>query len=258
MCLLLISWKTDPRYPLILAGNRDEFYNRPTRPLHKWESKPVIAAGRDLKSRGTWLAVSENRRFAAVTNFRNPATLRENVRSRGELVTKFLLSSLSTEKILEKIRGTAGLYNGFNLILGDGETLWYLNEMDIAPKEIPPGIHVISNARLNTPWPKAVHAKSEFSTLIAEENFHPDPLFKLLLNDQTYPTSELPSTGVTPEMEKQLSSLFIRMPGYGTRSSAVISLDQNGVFSFSERTYQKGDTASFLLKETLLPTLNDR
>lgn len=258
MCLLLISWKTDPRYPLILAGNRDEFYNRPTRALHRWESKPVIVAGRDLKSGGTWLAVSENRRFAAVTNFRNPASFRKHVRSRGELVTEFLLSSLSTEKILNEIGRNAGLYNGFNLIAGDGDTLWVLNETDSVPKEISPGIHVISNARLNTPWPKAVHAKSEFSKLVSAGKIHPDLLFNLLLNDQTYPPSELPSTGVSPGMETELSALFIRMPGYGTRSSAVVSLHQNGQFSFSERTYQEGDTSSFLLRETQVTTLNDR
>lgn len=254
MCLLLLSWKTHPKYPLILAGNRDEFYNRPTQPLHKWNQNPPIVAGRDLKSGGTWLGISVNGRFSAVTNFRDPSALRNEVRSRGELVTNFLTCSLPAVQSAEKIAENAGEYNGFNLIVGDGEKLWYLNETGQPISEIPPGTHVLSNARLNTPWPKALWSLKQFQILISSEEIVPELFFKLLLDSKTFPDSELPSTGVSVEMERSLSALFIRMPGYGTRSSALLTLDHEGQFSFTERTYNNGVTESFLEKRVELST----
>lgn len=245
MCLLLLSFNTNHRYPLILAGNRDEFYNRPTQPLHKWKTNPLIAAGRDLRSGGTWLAISEEGRFAAVTNFRNPNRCRKNVRTRGELVTNFLTCSLPAEQSAERIGNNAAHYEGFNLIMGDGERVWYLNETGQPLSEIPPGTHVLSNARLNTPWPKALCSKKQFQSLISAEEIVPEPFFELLLDSKTFPDSELPSTGVSFEMERSLSALFIRMPGYGTRSSALLTLDHEGQFTLIERTYTNGVTESF-------------
>ncbi|TVQ67700.1 MAG: NRDE family protein [Balneolaceae bacterium] len=258
MCLLLISFQIHPRYPLIVAGNRDEFYDRATQPLHAWSTTPVMAAGKDLKGGGTWLGISEKRRFAAVTNYRNPAALKSDVRSRGDLVTEFLLSPDSVPKILSGFGSDARNYNGFNLIAGDHDSLWYLNEEADRAAEIPPGIHVISNARLNTQWPKSKWALNKFSELTTSEALEEEKLFELLLNDQTFPESELPSTGVPKEMEKKLSALFIRMNGYGTRSSAVVTLDRKGVFTFSERMYINGDQTSFSYRQEKLSTADDR
>jgi uncharacterized protein with NRDE domain len=120
MCLIVIAWRARPDLPLLVAANRDEWRDRPAEPAHWWPDAPSILAGRDLEARGTWMGVTREGRCAAVTNFRDPSDRRSTARSRGGLVTEFLVSSESPERYLARVADEAGAYNGFNLIVGDG------------------------------------------------------------------------------------------------------------------------------------------
>src|ERR671933_2831242 len=135
VCLILFANEANSRYRLVLAANRDEFYSRPTAPAAFWEEAPDVLAGKDLKSGGSWLGVTRTGKVAAVTNFRGPGKVWENAPSRGNLVSSFLMSSESPEVFIDELRARARNYNGFNLLLGNTEQLWwYSNRYDGPPR----------------------------------------------------------------------------------------------------------------------------
>lgn len=238
MCLILFSYRKHPRYPLILAANRDEFYDRPTHPLEFWEDKPHILAGRDNLSGGTWLGLSRQGRFAGVTNFRSPAELKSDAPSRGLLVSGFLDSGLPPKEYLTSIQGQGDHYNGFNLLAGDGSGLWYYSNMGQTVLELKPGVYGLSNAFLNTPWPKVDKGLRVFKDCIDnDKDIVINDLFHLLSDSLLPPDEVLPDTGVGLAWERLLAPLFIKSKTYGTRSSAVIVIDSSGHMTFSERTY---------------------
>lgn len=240
MCLIVFAYKYHPKYPFILAGNRDEFYARPTQKLHEWNSDPKIYAGRDLKEGGTWLGINEHGKIAVLTNYRDLTKIKENAPSRGNIATNILLSN---EPIAEQLSGLIPefqKYNGFNLIAGDLHNLYYVtNEKDYF-SEIQPGLYGISNAFLNTPWPKTNDALQHFTHAINGETPDEEAIFELLANTSTYPDRMLPKTGLSPEMEKAVSSIFILTDDYGTRSSALVMMNQKGEIKFTEKTYRPG------------------
>ncbi len=128
MCLILFALQKHPNYKLILAANRDEYYKRPSEPPHFWEDVPHLLAGRDLVAGGTWLGITRNGRIAAVTNYRDPASVKPNAPSRGKLVRDFLASDLDPASYVALIRNEEDRYNGFNLVLGDQDQItWYSN-----------------------------------------------------------------------------------------------------------------------------------
>src|SRR5688572_7734347 len=116
MCLIVLAWRVHPEHPLIVAANRDEFHARPAAPAAFWEDQPAILAGRDLEARGTWMGVSRNGKFAAVTNYRGAKEPRA-IESRGALVTKFLVNGSASGDYIEHVK--TGLYSGFNLLASD-------------------------------------------------------------------------------------------------------------------------------------------
>lgn len=236
MCLILIAWRSHPDYPLVVAANRDEFFTRPSAPASFWANVPDILAGRDLQAGGSWMGVSRGGRFAALTNFRNPASQRDDALSRGQLVADFLGDNMSATAYMTAIAPTAGLYNGYNLLIGDGETLAWSSNVTGEARSLPPGIYGISNHLLDTPWPKVEAAKSALATALAAL---PDeqPLFRLLRDDGTYPDEALPRTGVNLEWERLLSAAFVRSPDYGTRSSTVLRVGTDGWTVFDEQTW---------------------
>ena len=241
MCLIVFSYKTNPDFPFLLAGNRDEFFERPTQPAHKWKTNPAIFAGKDKKAGGTWLGFTETGRFAALTNFRDMNNLKENAPSRGEIVTNFLLDNNSVETSLAMLKQRSNLYNGFNLIAGTfDDKLYYLSNYTEEIEEIKPGIHAISNAYLNTPWPKTVRAKEEFENVIKTNNFRDQYLFEILKNSTTYPIEMLPETGLSEDMEQAVSSAFIQTENYGTRSTSLVRVDSNQNAELIEHTYKPG------------------
>lgn len=235
MCLIVFAWKLLPACPLIMAANRDEFFNRPSKAATWWEDNPDVYAGRDLQAGGTWLGVNRQGRFAALTNIRNGQPSRADVRTRGELVASFLNSEHAIEDYLAQVQNTAGQYSGFNLLVGDAEqAFWFSNEKASAAVKLEPGIYGLSNGSLDSPWPKVVRAKAQFASLLCQSA--PDEAYFEMLADTT-PAADhrLPDTGVSIEWERLLSPICIESPDYGTRASTLVKLHETGNVQLLER-----------------------
>ncbi len=238
MCLILISYKMHPQYRLVIAANRDEFYDRPTLPARFWKTSPDILAGKDLERGGTWMGINRAGHFAAVTNYREPQTKVKSPASRGHLVRDYLLSGLSALDYLKKIRTLAGIYDGFNLLAGTMEDLYYFSNRQNNILKLPPGILGLSNHLLNTPWPKVKKAKQFFKKVIMRhQSLDMEGIFDLLKDKSVPPDELLPSTGVDFQWEKILSPIFVSSRVYGTRSSTVLFWDHQGKIDFLERTF---------------------
>ena len=243
MCLILLAHESHPRYPLIVAANRDESHDRPTRRAGWWGDAPEVLAGRDLREGGSWMGVTRAGRWAAVTNFRERVPPRADAPSRGDLVGDYLRGEASPRDYLERLRPRLAEYNGFNLLAGEpGALYWSSNRSDANPPDrlLAPGIYGVSNHLLDTPWPKVRRGKEALAELLGERSLRPDRLLDLLLDQTVAADHELPDTGVGLELERALSTLFIQSPGYGTRSSTALLLDRDGKGLFVERTYRPG------------------
>jgi uncharacterized protein with NRDE domain len=242
MCLILLSFKQHSRYPFILAANRDEFYDRPSAPVAFWDDAPNILAGRDIKAGGTWLGITRKCRIAAVTNYRDPASIKDGAPSRGWLVRDYLCGTEEPATYLESVALRADRYNAFNLIAGDASSLYYFSNRDFLNRErimeLTPGLYGLSNHLLDTSWTKVERGKSALSSLLAgKENPEPEEIFSIL-SDQWRPDDDrLPDTGVGLEWERILSAMFIVSPVYGTRSSTVLMIDQRNRVILAERSY---------------------
>lgn len=240
MCLLLIAVEAHPEYRLILAGNRDEFYERPTAPAAWWENGSGILAGKDLRAGGTWLGVTRTGRVAALTNYRDPSLMLPDSPSRGELVTGFLKARSSPGEHLEALSERASGYNGFNLVAGDERGIFWYSNRGGEVRRLGPGIHGLSNHLLDTPWPKVEKSKHALRRILeAGKDLDPEALFSMMRDESLAPDNALPDTGVGLEWERILSAIFIRSPEYGTRSTTLFFLDRRGVATFYERTYDK-------------------
>jgi uncharacterized protein with NRDE domain len=239
MCLILIAWRVHADYPLVVAAKRDEFFARPTAPAAFWKEAPQVLAGRDLEAGGTWMGVTRNGRFAALTNFREPSQNRKGVPSRGGLVTDFLTGDEAPHAYLERIAARGRLCNGYNLLVSDGESLWWSSNIGGAARRLEPGVYGVSNHLLDTPWPKVGAGKTALATAL---DGLPDDeaLFALLQDDDIHPDAHLPQTGVPLDWERLLSSAFVKSPGYGTRGSTVLCVGNNGWASFDEQTWLPG------------------
>lgn len=242
MCLIAFAWQVHEDYPLIVAGNRDEFFARPTAPADWWAGGRMVA-GRDLKAGGAWMGLSRDGRFAALTNVRDPSSMRPDAPSRGVLVGRFLNDERPAETVLDDIARAARDYNGFNLLAmqwsGEPERrrMWAVSRA--AVERIDAGIHALSNARLDTPWPKvdaAIAATRTAATAAIGRDDLIERLFAMLADRTIAPDERLPRTGVALSIERALSAAFIRMPGYGTRASTVLLIDRSGCATFVERS----------------------
>lgn len=234
MCLIVFAWRPTHALPLIVAANRDEFHARPSQPLAAWEDAPHIVAGRDLQAGGTWMGVGREGRFAALTNIREPGAPLGS-RSRGELPERFLRGQLSPEAYLVELAGNLQDYSGFNLLVGDAREFWYLNSHSGMPEQLSAGIYGLSNAALNTPWPKLVRARSALHECLTAPQA--DDLLRLLSEAKLATDADLPSTGVPYEWEKRLSSIFIASADYGTRASTALIRRADGSAEIIERSF---------------------
>jgi uncharacterized protein with NRDE domain len=239
MCLILVAWRMHPAYPLVVAANRDEFFARPTQPAAFWQNAPQVLAGCDGEAGGTWMGVTRAGRFAALTNFRDPAQNRAGAPSRGALVAEFLTGSEGPQDYLGRIAARGSGYNGYNLLAGDGETLWWSSNMGGKPRQLEPGVYGVSNHLLDTPWPKVGAGKTALAQAL--ERLPDDTaLFSLLQDDGIHADEHLPRTGIPLDWERLLSSAFVRSPDYGTRSSTVLCVGSDGWTSFDEQTWLPG------------------
>jgi uncharacterized protein with NRDE domain len=247
MCLLALAFNQHPNAPLIVASNRDEFYARPTLPMHWWEDAPILA-GRDQQANGTWMGLSRNGRFAAVTNYRyvpEGGAIETAPLSRGDLVTEFLCSSTGASQWAQTIASTAKNFGGFNLLIYDGSELVYLNNHDNEQAKIlPPGLYALSNGALDSPWPKVEHARDQLRIVIDQPEMSSAQLGQIMATislEKTYAPELLPNTGVPENWEKLLSSPFIVADGYGTRASAAVIISATGDIDVAEQNYQAGE-----------------
>jgi len=237
MCLILFSLDRHPTYKLVIAANRDEFFDRKTSEAHFWKDAPDIVGGRDLEAHGTWMAMTRAGRISMVTNYRDPANIRADAPSRGKLVTDYLLSAKNPREFLEDLRPGAASYNGFNLLVGNPEELWYLSNYQDGIHPVTKGVHGLSNHLLETPWPKVTRGKEQLSTLLTQDSIDPESLFEMLYDEMPAMENQLPDTGIGRERERALSSMFIKTPGYGTRCSTVVLVTHGNDVTYAERVY---------------------
>jgi len=234
MCLIVFAWRPGHIQPLIVAANRDEFYARPSLPLAQWPDVPHVYAGRDQEAGGTWLGVGADGRFAALTNIRDPHQPPAR-KSRGELVARFLSGSLPIVDYLADVNGRSIEYAGFNLLVGTRDELWHYNANDTDPTRLKAGVYGLSNAGLDTPWPKLLKAKAALAEVL--ENPQPEALLEILSDPQTAPFADLPDTGVGLATESLLSSVFIASPSYGTRASTALIVNADVTRHIVERSF---------------------
>ncbi|WP_348654837.1 NRDE family protein [uncultured Psychrobacter sp.] len=263
MCIVAIAWQLFDELPLVLLSNRDEFLARPTEQLHQWPDQPIYA-GRDSQSGGTWLGIyqqerqqqsqqqhqqstednqspsyQQNGRWAAVLNFRDGVQARADERSRGELVTSFLTSTLSPMAFARQIKLRD--YAGFNLIIGDSQQAVIVNNRGHAPTALHAGLHVFSNGQPDEGWFKTEklrgRLRQEVLPLIAEDSslaYWQAAALNVMSDSTSAPEEALPKTGVPKAIEQALSSVYIDavalsntdtpMPSYGTRTQSILTL----------------------------------
>jgi len=237
MCLLFLSINNHPKYKLILAGNRDEFYNRKTAPAQFWKDYQQVLGGRDLEAGGTWLAMTKDGKIGMVTNYRDPQNIDPKAPSRGHLVSDFLIQHETPDQYLQNILNNGKRYNGFNLIVGDRNEWWYYSNYKKGMEKLSAGFYGLSNHLLETSWPKVLRGKEKIQPILTNSTIHPEMLLEVLYDDQRAADDRLPQTGLTLERERALSAMFIKTEGYGSRCSTVILIDRTDEVIFTERVY---------------------
>ncbi len=250
MCLLVLAWQAHPRYSLVVAANRDEFHERPAAPLAKWPVPGDILAGRDLRAQGTWLGLDRRRHFGVITNFRELQRPRPDAPTRGALIPDYLRGTASAASFLSRLQPDASRYSGFNLLLTDGDSLWYAsNRAERFARPLPPGVYGLSNEFLDTPWPKLRRVRRRFEAWLGDPSQTGASGLFALLDDRATATAdeELPRTGVPLEWERVLSAPFVLHPDYGTRASTVLLLESSGAGYLAERRF---DAQGVLTGET--------
>jgi len=235
MCLIAWNWQPDSDCPLLLVANRDEFYARPSAALHAWQDAPIVA-GRDLQAGGTWLGVSRSGRMAALTNYRDPAMLRSDAPSRGELVSGFLQGDASAADYLSQLQPRAARYNPFNLLVFDGTELLGLQSRDAQVLRMAPGVGAVSNADFHTPWPKLGQLTSGLQSLLAHGPASDAQLLALLQDRSPAADADLPDTGIALDLERVLSATFIVTPDYGTRACSILRYQKDRI-DYSEHSF---------------------
>jgi uncharacterized protein with NRDE domain len=233
MCVAAFAWQAHPRWLLVVAGNRDEFHDRPAAPLKPWDNG--ILAGQDLRSGGTWLGVSPAGRLALVTNLRGHGGPAPDMASRGELVTDLLTGRA---RYSDPLTAPLGEFNPFNLLLADAAEAQYLtNKPEELRTSLAHGVYGLSNGMLDEPWPKTLQLKGALVDWLSADTGECGPLFAALASEH------LPTVGVPPRAPSDVpreapeTPVFIRDPVYGTRCSTVIAIDRNGRGTIAERRF---------------------
>ena len=253
MCLLVLAWQAHPRYPLVVAANRDEYHSRPAAPLAKWPPPAEILAGRDLQAGGAWLGLDRARRFGVVTNFRELQRSHPGAPSRGALIPRYLGAAggagaaVSAAEFFGALQREAREYSGFNLLLADRDSLWYgSNRGRPFARPLLPGVYGLSNELLDTPWPKLERVRAGFEAwLRAGDQATPEQLFALLADRTPAAEAMLTSeSGLPREWERALSAPFVLHPQYGTRCSTLVLLEGDGRLYVAEHRFDaRGEPA---------------
>jgi len=247
MCLIAFAADVGA-YWLVLAANRDEAHARSTLAAHAWKDAPVLG-GRDLAAGGTWLAFGRSGRLAAVTNVRRGVP-EAGARSRGLLCSEFAGGSVDAASYAREVAAAREHYAGFNLLVCDRRSIEYASRDAAGAVTVSPGIHGLSNAALDVPWPKVRRATETLrGALDGPEHELVPALFALLADRRGAPDAELPATGVPLDLERRLAPIFIASPGYGTRSSTVVLWRRDGRVTFEERSFDASGASSGVVRE---------
>ena len=256
MCIVLLAHQVHPRYPLVLIANRDERYLRPTRRMQVWEHPPRILAGKDLEAGGTWLGLDDKARLALLTNYREPGRKRY-ASSRGRLPLDYLSTAVDEQRgFEERLELTREHFAGYNLLFGSVGKLSHYSNRDEDIHRLEPGYHGLSNAGLNTPWPKVERGKRLLQEALESPALFPESLFDILRDVYKPDDAALPETGLPLSLERELSSIFISGEDYGSRSGTVIVADSEGEFRVWERDYLSGEERAFTLLGGVFTRLN--
>ncbi|KUG05473.1 hypothetical protein ASZ90_017155 [hydrocarbon metagenome] len=237
MCMVLWANDCHPEYKLVVAANRDEFYQRPTLPAAFWSDNPQLLAGKDMLHGGTWMGVTTTGRFSTLTNYRDPSNHNPQALSRGHLVQKYLEGSPGPVSYMEKLIDIKEEFNGFNLLAGNLDDLYYFSNLEKRVIKVEKGCHGLSNSLLDVPWPKVTRGIEALSTCINNHDIVLEDLFELMADRHQPPDYELPQTGVSLELERLLAPAFVVMQDYGTRSTTVILVDRSNYVQFWERSF---------------------
>jgi uncharacterized protein with NRDE domain len=235
MCVLAVAWQMHPQHRLVVAANRDEYHERPTEPAHWWSSAPKVFAGVDSKAGGTWLGITADGRFAALTNVRRAEDDdgRDWRPTRGMLVADFLTTSATAAHYAQRIEPAR--YNGFNLLVADEHELWWCGTNGPA-QPLPPGVYGLSNASLDTPWPKTTWLAASMRSALVRDPFDAQALFTALDDRTLPPLAQVPPSDLPAERARQLAACCIVTDDYGTRCSTVLTVSHEGQPSMVERT----------------------
>ena len=243
MCLLALSWQQHPHYPMLLAANRDESLQRPTRPACFWPEQPNLLGGKDLEAGGSWLLASKEGRWATLTNFRDGRDLTPGKISRGELVLQALQQPL--EDLPSWLEEKQQDFAGFNLLWGNSHQAWYFsNRLATTARLLTPGLYILSNATLDTDWPKTQRLRRKVEEWLATDNCHPSQLFATLEDQARADDKDLPNTHVGIQIERQLSPIFISAEGYGTRTSTLLWQEASGDWNLHEKNHSTDQNLS--------------
>jgi len=227
MCLIAFNWIDHPVYKMVLVANRDEYFERPSASLHVWEEG--FYAGKDLKAGGTWMGIHPNGRFAALTNFRDIPNESASRRSRGELIPAFLSGKDSVPTFITNLQETKNQYNGFNLLLAENGEMWFISNYQRSVQRVTPGLHGLSNALLDTPWPKVEKAKQEVANLILQKEIRLEEVGSLLQSRELASAERLPTTGLSAHLEEAVSAQFIEVEDYyGTVNTTALLWKHSG------------------------------
>lgn len=239
MCTLALVWQTHPDYPLLLASNRDEFLQRPTQVASIWPENPNCIGGKDLEAGGSWLLASPEGRWAVLTNYRDGRNLEAGKVSRGNLVQEAISQPLAG--FSSWLVKNAKQFAGFNLIWGTANQAWYFTnageQAALGIQALKAGVYTLSNANLNTPWPKTLLLKELIANWLAQPKPKLANIFAILENTQQAAAKDLPNTYINPAMEQLLSSIFISSSDYATRTSSLLYSTNNNLWHLHEKTH---------------------
>lgn len=241
MCLITFSWDQHPKYKLVLLANRDEFYSRATAAASFWDDYPKLLGGRDLEAGGTWMGMHHSGRFSALTNYRDPQNIKEQAPSRGFLTSDYLIKNQSPYAYLKALHSKANDYNGFNLLVGNLQEIWYYSNYEHEVRNLEAGLYALSNHLLDTPWYKAEVARQLLAEALEQDHISVSYFLDALHNTQKPADELVQRTGLAIEKERMLSSMFIESPNYGTHSSSVLLMTHEGELEFTERRYLNAD-----------------
>ena len=221
MCLILLAWRVQAEFPLIVAANRDEYHARPAERAGFWHDRPQILGGRDLEAAGTWMGVARNGKFSAVTNYRGGKDPRA-VESRGHLVTRFLENGAAPAAYFGELAARGSTYSGFNLLASNDRELWWVSNRGGEPQRLEPGVYGLGNDLLDSDEPVVREGKQRLALALAN-GVSIESLLALLLPAR------------------------VLAPVYGTRCSTALMKGAEGRIAYAERAF----TADGVEGETL-------